>query len=172
MSLPKRHKKLLTPEGFDELFEREIPKFDTHGEAFEELWLESIIVYGYCLYDGYDAFLEKTPSEIEQNKLYKRVSLGLPDTAEDTITVNKGNVYIFADFANEVCKIGFSTNIKARLDKAQRFYPSKLEMVCVFRNKQMSFEKELHRKFKEYRLEREWFEIAGELETFINSNRI
>lgn len=173
MSLPKRHKKLLTKEGFNELFERELSRFDnSHRYVFKQLWKESIIVYDCCLYDDYEAFLGNNPNEISRKELYQKLSAIAPSITEDTVHTKKGSVYIFADLDNGVCKIGFSTNVETRLNKAQRFYPSKLELICVFRDKDIPFEKSLHKRFKEYRLEREWFDIDGELEKFIKANRI
>lgn len=56
MSLPRRHKKLLTREGFNELFEREIKRHDTHKEAFAELKQESLVIFGTCRYDNFESF--------------------------------------------------------------------------------------------------------------------
>ena len=56
MGLPKRHKKLLTPEGFDELFEREISRHSTHAEAFQELKKECLVIFGQCRYDTYQSY--------------------------------------------------------------------------------------------------------------------
>lgn len=56
MSLPVRHKKLLTPEGFDELFERELSRHRTHEEAFNELKKESLVIFGQCRYDNFKSY--------------------------------------------------------------------------------------------------------------------
>lgn len=56
MSLPVRHKKLLTREGFNELFEREMNRFDTHKETFQELKKESLVIFGECRYNNYQSF--------------------------------------------------------------------------------------------------------------------
>lgn len=56
MSLPERHKKLLTPKGFDELFEDEISKSDTHEKAFKELKRESLVVFEQCIFKNYESY--------------------------------------------------------------------------------------------------------------------
>lgn len=56
MGLPERHKKLLTKEGFNELFERELSRFDTHKETFKQLRQESLVIFGQCRYDNYQSF--------------------------------------------------------------------------------------------------------------------
>ena len=54
--LSKRHRKLMRKDGFNELFEREIPRHDTYEEAFQELHRESLVVFGECRYENYESF--------------------------------------------------------------------------------------------------------------------
>lgn len=68
MSLPLRHKKLLTRDGFNELFERELCRHKTHKEAFAELKKECLVIFGQCRYDNFESFRLSRKKWIEQKQ--------------------------------------------------------------------------------------------------------
>ena len=46
----------MTPEGFDELFEKEISSFETYEQAFKELRQECLVIFGSCRYENYESY--------------------------------------------------------------------------------------------------------------------
>lgn len=61
-------------------------------------------------------------------------------------------------------KIGKSRNPVRRINHLQTFSPTKLRPLFILEGDR---EKELHSRFAEYRVNGEWFEVKGELRTFI-----
>lgn len=79
---------------------------------------------------------------------------------------NRGFVYVFANFFSGVCKIGFTKNPLNRLKQVQTGCPYKLEIVLVI-NGSVKVEKALHRKYKKFKTNGEWFLFRGELKESI-----
>jgi hypothetical protein len=76
----------------------------------------------------------------------------------------KGFVYFIGN--DEFVKIGYSTDPKNRLKYIQSGHPHKLKLFGCIRG-DMKLERELHEKFKEHRLNGEWFTYSLEIKSFI-----
>lgn len=83
-------------------------------------------------------------------------------------------VYVFVNYFSNVCKIGYSTNPVKRLNAIQTGCPFKLKMVVVVKGNR-SVEKALHKKYKKYKTNGEWFSYKEELKEAVekikNSNK-
>lgn len=77
-------------------------------------------------------------------------------------------IYVFGNFKKEICKIGYSTNPLKRLNSIQTGCPFKLEIILILRGDR-KIEKNLHKKYKKYKTNGEWFSFSGELRNSINS---
>lgn len=80
-------------------------------------------------------------------------------------------VYVFVNIDFGVCKIGFSNNPSARLAQVQTGCPFKLKRQLMIVGGAEK-EAELHRKYKKFRLEGEWFAFRDELKEDVMSNNI
>ncbi len=83
-------------------------------------------------------------------------------------------VYVFVNYFSNVCKIGYSANPIKRLNTIQTGCPFKLKMIVVVKGNR-SVEKALHKKYKKYKTNGEWFNYKEELKEAIekikNSDR-
>lgn len=104
--------------------------------------------------------------EFKNNNRYKPTTDGaelyhwnnnLHETSED-------HLYLITD--GRGVKIGRSKNPQKRLKELKTANPSKMEIVCVIRNKGF-LEKTLHRCFDDIRLEGEWFETSARIAKFM-----
>ncbi|MCP4336644.1 MAG: hypothetical protein GY679_02205 [Mycoplasma sp.] len=77
-----------------------------------------------------------------------------------------GVVYFIGNQEEGNVKIGFSTDVNRRIKELQTSSPSKLKILKTFPG-DISKERELHERFKEYRIKGEWFELVGNLKCFI-----
>lgn len=78
--------------------------------------------------------------------------------------------FISADETNKI-KIGFSNDVKNRLKQLQTSCPFELKVLLLIEGDEAK-EKELHIKFKKYRVNGEWFEHVEQLTKFIEENKI
>ncbi len=76
----------------------------------------------------------------------------------------RGSVY-FARAGDRV-KIGFTANVGRRLSQLQTFFPEDLELLLVMPGS-ILMEKELHRRFEAFLIQREWFLYAEPIEAFV-----
>lgn len=83
----------------------------------------------------------------------------------------KEYVYIFLNREHLICKIGFSNDPNKRLSQVQTGCPFKIVRGLMIEGGAEK-EKELHQKYKDYRLEGEWFSIQGKLKEAIDCNRL
>ncbi len=67
------------------------------------------------------------------------------------------NVYFIQAVAGGNVKIGIAKNISARIKQLQTASPTPLKIIKVYKNVSPSFERELHERYKQYRLCGEWF---------------
>lgn len=67
----------------------------------------------------------------------------------------------------EFIKIGFSTDIRARLVGLQTALPTHLALLKIIEGAERKRERQLHRKFAEYRTQGEWFRHEGRLAAWI-----
>lgn len=79
---------------------------------------------------------------------------------------NSGFIYVFANYFSGVCKIGFTTNPINRLKQVQTGCPYKLEIILVIKGS-IKVERALHRKYKKFKTNGEWFLFRGELKESI-----
>lgn len=83
-----------------------------------------------------------------------------------------GYIYFIRDELGHI-KIGIAKNIKKRFDTIQTYNPMRLEVYRTLEIENMQIasklEKILHTKFKEYRLQGEWFE-EGPIIKFLNQS--
>ena len=77
-------------------------------------------------------------------------------------------VYFIADLTHKVVKIGKAKNVSNRLAQIKTNYPYKLEVLLEIEGYE-ALEKSLHFKFRNFKLEGEWFELNQEILDFINS---
>lgn len=89
---------------------------------------------------------------------------------EREINNKKDVVYFIGDKENKVVKIGYTNDIKNRLQVIQTGYPRKLEVFTTI-NGDMKLERQLHDKFSKYRLHGEWFELCEEINDYIENNK-
>ncbi len=71
-------------------------------------------------------------------------------------------VYLIADVANNVCKIGYSTNVKKRIKTLQTSYPHQLTIISAIHGDKL-LEEQLHNLFSQYRLKGEWFILSEDI---------
>jgi DNA-binding XRE family transcriptional regulator len=75
---------------------------------------------------------------------------------------------------NDIVKIGYSKDInslKNRLISIQTGNHTKVEILLLL-DGDFDYEKTLHNKFKSYRASGEWFSKSGEINSFIETNKI
>jgi len=77
-----------------------------------------------------------------------------------------GYVYIIGNLDHKVCKIGFAKRPLARLSQLQTGCPYKLVLFKEYLGN-IPMEKRLHKKYEEYKLHGEWFEIRDKLKKVI-----
>ena len=72
-------------------------------------------------------------------------------------------LYLIGDRDLQICKIGVSFNPKKRLQSFNSAYPfHDLEILSIIKGNRKK-ELSLHKKFKKYRIKREWFYITKEI---------
>lgn len=81
---------------------------------------------------------------------------------------SKGYVYVVGNINAKICKIGFSTNVFKRISGIQTGCPIPLEIICVVHGT-IEIEKKLHKKYKDFRMNGEWFRYEGLLKSNIES---
>lgn len=86
------------------------------------------------------------------------------------IKKDKQNAYIYVVGNKEmnICKIGFTNNVFSRIGSIQTGCPFKLEIFCVVEGT-IQTEKKLHAKYKDLRLNGEWFRYEGKLKESVEN---
>lgn len=79
-----------------------------------------------------------------------------------------GRIYFVRPNGKGPVKIGFATNVMGRLSALQVSHHRKLVIVGLMAGS-VQDEKALHKQFKQYRKEGEWFDYKGELKEFIEA---
>lgn len=77
--------------------------------------------------------------------------------------------YVYFLRAGNTVKIGFSTNLRGRLEKLRNgnSYPV---FICKFVKGSRKTEASFHKRFAEYRLRGEWFDLRGSLAKYLERN--
>jgi len=83
-----------------------------------------------------------------------------------------GSIYFIQANIGGPIKIGWSANVPNRVESFQLGCPFTLVVLGQIDGAAVSDEKELHRKFADYRLHGEWFTPATELLSFIKENAL
>jgi len=113
------------------------------------------------------ALLESTPDLNKFKELGFLADNNEADSsAQEDLEQDKAGKIYFIKLKNTV-KIGFSKNPWARLSQLKCGMPYEPELICSV-NGSMDEEKELHSLFEEYQINREWFDLKGDLKAFIN----
>jgi hypothetical protein len=80
----------------------------------------------------------------------------------------KGLIYFVKSNKNQEIKIGFTSGqVEERIRTLQTSHPYQIELLATISG-DMKFERSLHERFKEYRLQGEWFFPHPELIDYIN----
>ncbi|MGN6769773.1 MAG: GIY-YIG nuclease family protein [Rhizobiaceae bacterium] len=74
--------------------------------------------------------------------------------------------YVYFLRAGDEVKIGFSTNLRQRLEKLRNGNAFPV-FVCRYVEGTMATERQFHKRFAEYRLRGEWFDLRGSLARFL-----
>ena len=74
-------------------------------------------------------------------------------------------VYLIVCEETQTCKIGYSQDAQSRLVQLQTSNPFKLKLKAVISG-DAKLEKEIHNKFKEFKLRGEWFEYNSIIKGF------
>ncbi len=77
-------------------------------------------------------------------------------------------IYVVGNKKNKVCKIGYSTNPPKRIKSIQTGCPFRLCFLLIIKGNRTT-EKLLHKKYKKYKTNGEWFVFDGELKKSIES---
>lgn len=75
---------------------------------------------------------------------------------------NKGQIYVIGNLYHGLIKIGFSINPEKRISGIQVGCPFRVSLLKVF-DGTMKQEKKLHKKYRRYNTNGEWFKYEGEL---------
>lgn len=75
--------------------------------------------------------------------------------------INGSGVYIIGNIDKGICKIGYSTNPYKRLKSIQTGCPYEVTVLRFYEGIGKMEEKLLHKKYKKYKMNGEWFRIDG-----------
>jgi hypothetical protein len=78
----------------------------------------------------------------------------------------KGQGYVYFLRAGNTVKIGFSKNLQGRLEKLRNGNSFPV-FICKFVNGDRKTERSFHKRFAEYRLRGEWFDLRGSLAKYL-----
>jgi hypothetical protein len=81
----------------------------------------------------------------------------------------RGTVYFVR--AGDRVKIGFTTDVRRRISELQTFFPEPLELLLELRGSVL-VEHELHRRFADLCLTREWFRLEAPIVRFVGENKV
>lgn len=76
------------------------------------------------------------------------------------------NGYVYFFRAGNAVKIGFSTNLRERASKLQTTCPERAFMAKFVKGTPRT-ERDFHKRFAEYRLSGEWFDLRGRLAKYL-----
>jgi hypothetical protein len=119
--------------------------------------------------------LEAFPKDLEIHKILTpaqrqmwidKASLAACGRSNESV-IREPIIYFIA--AGELVKIGHTTNLRSRLRSLRTASPSELR-VLLTRSGTRDDECELHRRFAEFRVSREWFKLCDPINQFISAN--
>lgn len=80
-----------------------------------------------------------------------------------------GHIYFIQVGNDGDIKIGYSTNIKSRMSTLQTSIPVTIKLLGYICG-DITIEKELHKKFRIFKVKGEWFKCTKDIIDFINEN--
>ena len=87
--------------------------------------------------------------------MYAHYLLRRPGTPHDSY--DHGYIYVIREMPSGAIKIGFTENVRTRLDTLQGANPRRLKLLFCWRGS-MTQERQLHRDLQRFRIHREWYE--------------
>lgn len=120
-------------------------------EKSEELRVPlTILLQGYAAWvvSEHDAGRGPTASDL--------LTLLWPTRGRPRKMGGEGQVYFIQASDSGYIKIGWSTDVAARVESLQMGFPEKLQLLLAFKGTR-AMEKQLHEKFVSYRVRGEWF---------------
>jgi hypothetical protein len=81
--------------------------------------------------------------------------------------LTEGIIYFIKSEKTHEIKIGFTVQLEKRLSSLQTAHPSKLQLLATIPGT-YEYEKSLHQRFANFRLNGEWFEPHPDLLAFIS----
>lgn len=90
---------------------------------------------------------------------------------EETRVPPAGNSVVYFIKSDGLIKIGFSTNLKKRLQTYATHNAFDVDLLGTIPGEQ-SLEKELHAKFRQFRVHREWFRFVQEIQDYLATHGI
>jgi|GEM_PF-6278844 len=100
---------------------------------------------------------------VDEKMEVERIKLSIEDRRGKH---QKGYVYFVLDRANDGVKIGWSLNLKRRLETMQGISFNKLELIFSTKGTLID-ECRFHKRFKKYNIHHEWFRYSSEIKTYI-----
>lgn len=88
--------------------------------------------------------------------------------ASPNLATKRKQGYVYFAKSGDAVKIGFSTNPKDRLHSIQTGCAAPAKMVKLIRGTH-STERQFHRRFAEYNLKGEWFDLRGRLAKYLEN---
>lgn len=115
--------------------------FQLYNETFQrDLYSDLLLMQKEEVKKDRDLVIKKKLSEVDQSEY----------------------VYVIGSLIKNVCKIGYSKNPVSRLKSLQTGCPYKLQFLLII-NGNRTTEKQLHRKYRRYKSNGEWFHFREEL---------
>lgn len=84
------------------------------------------------------------------------------ELVKEELKTKQGKIYLIGNVQNKVVKIGYSKTPRQRLKKLQTGSPYSLTIFKTF-NGTLDIENKLHKKYKNQKLNGEWFKMEGRL---------
>ena len=150
----------------DQKYQEYMKKINFVGRIYTEDCREEPL--GCCYSDGcsIDHCVRERINDVESYEDYmERVCACDEDEDEDEELDNE--LYFILDTQSNSIKIGVSKDVKRRLSQLQTSNASPLLLVGRMQNR-IGLEKNLHEKFKKYRLKGEWFSTNASLIEYIS----
>lgn len=103
------------------------------------------------------------------NEIFNTVAL---DDYQEYVRIKQDKqnayVYVLGNKEMKICKIGFTNNVFKRIGSIQTGCPFKLEIFCLVEGS-VQTEKKLHEKYKDLRMNGEWFRYEGKLKESVEN---
>ena len=133
------------------------------GKNFLDVLKNEICKYSWGTSDSrWDRYWEKKLEKDKAKKMAYKLQEKQNEEAEKFKQEFPGYVYFTQGESGGAVKIGYTTNPESRLKTLQTSYPDILKILCLIPGDEKT-EKEYHEKFKDIRLNGEWFKPTEEI---------